>query len=220
MKHGFVKVAAVTAPITVADCHKNAKGIIETANKLKEDNIELILFPELSLTSSSCGDLYTQPHLIQTCREAIEQIAEETSKSDAIIVVGAPVEHRNSLYNCAVVIHKGDVKGIVPKHHLDNHKGEGRWFTSGGELPLESHTTIGGKKVPFVKSGIFSTMTYSFGIEIGGEANTPAAPGAGLVAAGAQIILNPAAEHTFAGAQKQTQRRIAEQSARYRSGYV
>lgn len=220
MKHGFVKVAAVTAPINVADCHKNAKGIIDMVNKLKEENIELILFPELSLTSGSCGDLYAQPHLIQTCRKAIELIAEETAKSDTIIVVGAPVEHRNSLYNCAVVIHRGEVKGVVPKCHLNNHKGEGRWFTSGYALPVESHTTIGGKKVPFVKSGIFSTTAYSFGIEIGGEGNTPAAPGADLVAAGAQIILNPAAEHTFAGAHKQTQRRIAEQSARYKSGYL
>ena len=220
MKYGFTKVAAAAPQITVADCYKNAQAIIETVKELKKNNIELILFPELCLTSGSCGDLFTQPHFIQGCRQAIEQIAEECAKSDAIIVVGAPVEQRNSLYNCAVVIHKGEVKGVVPKRQLNSRKGESRWFTSGDNLPQESHATIGGQNVPFVKNGIFSTATYSFGIEIGNEATTPLTPGTGLVAAGAQIILNPAAESTFAGAHKQTCRRIVEQSARYSSGYV
>ena len=220
MKYGFIKVAAAAPRITVADCHKNAQSITGMVNELKKSGVELMLFPELCLTSSSCGDLFTQPHLIHTCIEEIEQIANETAKCDAIIVVGSPVEHRNSLYNCAVVIYKGEVMGIVPKRQLDNHKSESRWFTSGDTLPLEAYATIGGKRVPFVKNGIFSTAAYSFAIEIGNAATTPAAPGAGLVAAGAQIILNPAAEHTFAGAQKYTLRRIAELSARYKSGYV
>lgn len=220
MKYGFVKVAVAAPQIAVADCLKNAQSIIGTVNELKESNTELILFPELSLTSCSCGDLFVQPHFIHTCELAIEQIAKETAKSDAIIVVGAPVEQRNSLYNCAVVIHKGEVIGVVPKRQLNSNNGESRWFTSGENLPQESHATIGSQKAPFVKKGIFSTTAYSFGIEIGNEAAAPAAPGTGLVAAGAQIILNPAAEPTFAGAHKQTCRRIAEQSARYKSGYV
>ena len=220
MKYGFIKVAAAAPQIAVADCLKNAQSIIGTVNELKESNAELILFPELSLTSCSCGDLFTQPHFIHTCKLAIEQIANETAKSDAIIVVGAPVEQRNSLYNCAVVIHKGEVKGVVPKRQLNSRNGESRWFTSGDSLLQESHATIGGQMVPFVKNGIFSTTAYCFGIELGNEAAALAAPGTGLVAAGAQIILNPAAEPTFAGAHKQTCRRIAEQSARYKSGYV
>ncbi len=220
MKYGFIKTAAVAPAITVADCNSNAQNIIEKVKELQDENVELILLPELCLTSCSCGDLFTQPHFIQSCNTAIGRIAEATAESDAIIVVGAPVEHRSSLYDCAVVIHRGELKGIVAKQHLNNRAGENRWFTSSCSLTPESHATIGGKRIPFIKDGIFHTDTFCFGIEIGNEAATPTAPGALLAAAGAQIILNPASECAIAGTHKNTRQRIAGLSARYKSGYV
>ncbi len=220
MRYGFVKTAAVSPATIVADCHFNAQHIIETTTELTGKGVELMLFPELYLTSCNCGDLFTQPHFIQTYNKEIARIARETAQSDAIIVFGAPVEHRNALYNCAIVMHKGEITGIVPKHFLDTRTGENRWFASAATLPTESYASIEGKRIPFIKSGIFSTGGYSFAIEIGCESTAPAAPGAALSIAGAQIILNPAAEHAVAGAHKNTRHRIAEQSARYRSGYV
>ena len=220
MKYGFIKTAAAAPAISVADCHKNAQSIIETVKRLQAENAELILLPELCLTSSSCGDLFTQPYFMQACNKALGQIAEATAEGDAIIVIGTPVEHCNSLYNCAVVMHRGELKGIVAKQHLDSHAGENRWFTSGSSLAPESHATICGKKVPFIKDGLFRTDAFDFGIEIGNEATTPAAPGAALAAAGAQIILNPATGCAIAGTHKNTRLRIAELSTRYKSGYV
>ena len=220
MKYGFVKVAAATPVTAVADCHRNAQSIIELTAELTRMDAELVLFPELCLTSCSCGDLFTQPHFIQACDKAIASIADATAENDAIIVFGAPVEHRNALYNCAIVMHKGEIIGIVPKHWLNSQTGENRWFASGANLLAESYATIAGKRVPFVKNGVFSTATYSFGIEIGNESTTPSAPGAQMAIAGAQIMLNPTAACAVAGTHKSIRKSIAERCARYRSGYV
>ena len=220
MKYGFVKVAAATPVTSVADCHFNAQRIIEQVKETAKKDTELILFPELSLTSCNCGDLFTQPHFIQACNKAITRIAQETANYNAIIIFGAPVEYKNNLYNCAVVIHKGEIKGITPKRYLNTQTGENRWFSSADTLPAESNTTINGKKIPLIKNGIFNTEAYTFGIEIGNESTAPISPGAELAIAGAQIILNPSAVRTVAGEHKNTLRRITEQSARYKSGYI
>ena len=221
MKYGFVKIAAASPATRVADCNFNAERIIEETTRMTEKGVELILFPELYLTSCSCGDLFTQPHLIQACNKAIARIAQETAKSNAIIVFGAPVEHKNVLYNCAIVMHKGEIMGIAPKRYLNNSIGEARWFASAESIAAENNVAIiNGKRTALIKSGIFRTTTYSFGIEIGNESSAPTAPGAELAVAGAQIILNPAADIAVAGTYKSTVHRIAAQSARYRSGYV
>ena len=221
MKYGFVKIAAVSPATSVADCNSNAQRIIEETTKMTAKGVELILFPELYLTSCSCGDLFTQPHFIQACNKAITRIAQETTQSNAIIVFGAPVEHRNALYNCAIVMHKGEIYGAVPKRYLNNSAGEARWFASAEHLAAEnSAAIIGDKRVALIKKGIFSTSTYTFGVEIGNESTAPTAPGAELAVSGAEIILNPAAEIAVAGTQKCLAHRIAGQSARYKSGYV
>ncbi len=221
MKYGFVKIAAVSPATNVADCNFNAQRIIEETTKMTAKGAELILFPELYLTSCNCSDLFTQPHFVQACCKAIDRISQETAHSNAIIVFGAPVEHKNALYNCAVVMHKGEICGVVPKRYLNNKSGEARWFASAESLNAENHTTvIEGKRTAFINNGIFSTATYTFGIEIGNESTAPTAPGAELAAAGAHIILNPAADIAVAGTQKSTAHRIAGQSARYKSGYI
>ena len=151
MKYGFVKVASASPASSVADSNANAQRIIEQVTEATSNEVELILFPELCLTSRSCGDLFTQPHFIQSCNNAITRIARETIDSNTIIVFGAPVEHRNALYNCAVVMHKGEIIGIVPKRYLNTQTGESRWFASADNLPSDSHTTINGNKAPFIK---------------------------------------------------------------------
>ena len=221
MKYGFVKIAAVSPATIVADCNSNAQRIIEETTKMTAKGAELVLFPELYLTSCNCGDLFTQPHFMQACNKAITHIAQETAQSDAIIVFGAPVEYKNALYNCAIVMHKGEIYGAVPKRYLNNCVGEARWFASAGNLAAVNDTAIiDGKRIAFVKEGIFRTATYTFGIEIGNESTAPSAPGAELASAGAQIILNPAADIAVAGTHKCLTHRIAGQSARYKSGYV
>ena len=218
MKFGFVKTAAATPAIRVADCHYNACSIAAMANSNKET--ELMLFPELCLTSSSCGDLFTQSHFIASCNSAITEIAEATKQSNTIIVFGAPIAHRNALYNCAVVMHKGDIVGIVPKKELNRKSNEQRWFTSGNTLPANSYTTIEGQRVPIIPNGLFTTDSYTFGIEIGSEALSPVSPAATLSIAGAHIILNPTAEYPTAGEHKAIVARIEQQSARCKCCYI
>ena len=113
MKFGFVKTAAAVSQITVGDCHANAASIISTAEDSIAAGAEIVLFPELCVTSSTCGDLIGQPFFIHQCENAVADIAASTASHNAILVVGAPVCYRNSLYNCAIVLHNGRIAGIV-----------------------------------------------------------------------------------------------------------
>ena len=220
MRYGFVKIASVSPATCIADSHFNAQSIIDQTAKATKKEAEIILFPELYLTSNSCGDLFAQPYFIQACNSEIARIARETANSNAVIVFGAPVEHHNALYNCGIIMHKGKIIGIVPKRFLNAQAGENRWFTSGDALSTDSKAIIDNKEIPFIKNGVFRTTSYTFGIEIGSESAAPIAPGAELATAGAHIILNPTAQYAIAGTHKSAQRRIAEQSARYKCGYV
>ena len=221
MKYGFTRTATAVPAITAGDCRKNAKAITAIAKELAEKKTELILFPELCLTSSNCGDLFLQQTFIRECEQAIKEIAHDTQALETIIVFGAPVLHRNVLYNCAIVMHQGEIKGIVPKNILNNGMAnELRWFTSGCTLPCGATTKIANQEAPILKEAIFTTESYSFGIEIGKESQVPLAPGAMLSCNGAEIILNPSANEELADSNRQTRIRIESDSRRYKSGYI
>lgn len=221
MKYGFTRTATAVPAITAGDCRKNAKAIIDTIKELSDKGTELILFPELSLTSSNCGDLFLQHTFIKECEAAINDIALNTKESNSIIVLGAPVLHNNALYNCAIVMHKGCIIGIVPKKILNNGmSNEQRWFTSGNALPCNATVKIAGEQAPILSNTIFATEHYSFGIEIGCESLAPLSPGASLAACGADIILNPSASEELADSNRQTKSRIEADSLRYKSGYL
>ena len=221
MKYGFTRIAAATPAIIAGNCKSNAMEIISVVKELAEKDVELILFPELSLTSSNCGDLYLQPLFIRECKEAIIAIAESTKGIESVVVFGAPVEYRNSIYNCSVVCHNGTILGVVPKKVLRNSIiCENRWFGSSTTLPCDVTVKIGDKEIPFTKQAVFSTDSYSFGIEIGNEAETPLAPGALLAICGAEIILNPSSTEEVADGNRQTRNRIEASSRCYKCGYV
>ena len=222
MRYGFVKTAVAVPATNIGDCHYNAKEITSLAHKAAGLEAEIVLFPELSLTTVSCGDLYTQPFFLQECEKAIGHICEETKSLDTIIVLGAPIAHRNTVYNCAVVIHKGTICGIVPKSRLDNrkHSNESRWFTSGTTLPQGCSTSIAGREVPFGTYIVFSTGQYTFGIEIGDSMAGPSPASDILAAKGAEIILNPRNCCEEAGCIKYLKNGIAQQSMRLKCGYL
>lgn len=221
MKYGFTRTATAVPAITAGDCRKNAKAITDIAKELANKNVELILFPELCLASSNCGDLFLQRTFIKECEAAINDIAINTGATNSIIVFGAPVLHNNALYNCAIVMHMGTIVGIVPKKILNNGmSNEPRWFTSGNALPCNTTAKIAGQEAPIHKETIFTTDSYCFGIEIGNESLAPLAPGASLVACGADIILNPSASEELANSNTQTKNRIEADSRRYKSGYL
>lgn len=218
MKYGFVKTAVAVPTINVGDCHYNANSIITLIDDAAERGIEILLLPELCLTSCNCGDLFCQPYFIAECNKAADTIARSTVHHDTIVVFGAPVMHNNSLYNCAIAVHKGEIVGIVAKNRLTSQ--ETRWFTSGKNLPRESKVNICGRTAPIESTTLFKTDTFSFGIEIGNESASPIPTGALLAVSGADIILNPASWCEEVGLISWLKSAITQQSSRYKSGYM
>ena len=130
---GFVRAAARVVPLSLAQPEKNAQAIIEDLRGLHARGVALAAYPELCLTGYSCDDLFGQTALLDAAEDAIGAIAEASEGLLPIVVVGAPVRHRNRIYNCAAVIHDGDLLGVVPKSYLPNYHEfyEQRWFASG-----------------------------------------------------------------------------------------
>ena len=218
MKYGFVKAAVAVPQISTGECHYNAGSIISLIDDAASKGCEIVLLPELCLTSSNCGDLFAQPFFIAECEKAIAVIAESTTKHDTIAVFGAPIQHGNSLYNCAVVVHKGKVEGVVAKNVLQT--GEARWFASASTISNGSTVDIAGQSVAIGCAQIFKTGGFTFGIEIGSEAASPIPAGAYMAVAGAEIILNPCSWNEEVGRHNWIKTSITAQSSRYRSGYM
>ena len=130
-KYGYVRVAASVPELKVANVEFNVKEIINEIKKLSKEGVQVVSFPELSITGYTCGDLFKQEFLINKALEGLNTIVKETSKLDIISIVGMPVRVNNKLFDCAVVLSKGQILGVVPKTYLDNFKEEGRWFNTG-----------------------------------------------------------------------------------------
>ncbi len=222
MKYGFVKTATAVPGITVGDCHHNAQSIIALADEAAGYEAEILLLPELCLTSGTCGDLYTQPYFLQECEKAIALIAQETRKQNAIIVLGAPAAYRNAVYNCAIVLHKGKIACVVPKE-IPGSREEGcenRWFASGAALPQGCRIQIAGQDAPIEPRAIVKTPSCTFGIAIGNDMQRPMPASAILAAGGAEIILNMQVRSEEAGRIGSIRAGISHQSERLRCGYM
>ena len=139
--YGFIRTAAAVPTVKVADTVYNTAEICRLAGEAFEKEVSLVVFPELSLTGSSCGDLFQHSMLLKTAEDGVKSILEFTRGKAMTIVVGAPVPYRSRLYNCAVVIRNGNIKGIVPKTYVSSE--ECRWFSSGRtELFLTTERTM------------------------------------------------------------------------------
>ncbi|MBR3853985.1 MAG: hypothetical protein IKM41_05500, partial [Tidjanibacter sp.] len=191
MTNGFAKIAVASPLTSVADCTKNVQEIISIINKVAKEGAEIILFPELAVSSSSCGDLYLQPFFLQKIQDALQLIIDASRTVNTIITVGAPVKHVNNLYNCAVTIYNGCIVGITAKSHPTAE--ERRWFSPADTLPGNATATLCGQQVQIGSGTIFETGTCRFGVEVGSDAQAPNAPCNQMVLAGADVILNPAA---------------------------
>jgi len=128
MRDGFIKVAAGTPKIKVADCRHNAEQIFTLMREADRQGVRVLCLPELCLTGYTCGDLFFQDTLIRGAQEALSTVLEATRPLDMVTVLSLPVKHQNKLYLCAAVIHKGIILGLVPKQNLCNYGGnfEGR----------------------------------------------------------------------------------------------
>jgi NAD+ synthase (glutamine-hydrolysing) len=224
MKHGFLKVAAATPSIRVADPVHNEAALARLAEEAATAGVRLLVFPELSLTAYTCGDLFLQQTLLQGAQAALLRLAEDTRSLDLLLITGLPVTWRGTLYNCAAILYRGEILGLVPKTHLPNYSEfyERRYFASGAQVRGRT-IELGGREVPFGTDLLFchSTMPeLRVGVEICEDLWTPCPPSTALAMAGATVIVNPSASDELVAKEEYRRQMIAAHSARLVCGYV
>ena len=225
---GFVRVAAAVPTMRVADCRYNAEQIKLQIDEAIAEGVEVICFPELSITGYSCADLFFTQALQQSSMRELESICDYTRGKAIIVLVGAPLQVDNDLFNCAFVMTDGEVMGVVPKVNLPNTGEfyEKRWFTSGraareytpgGIAPKIPKIEIWSGEVPFGTDLLFCTRTYTFGIEICEDLWSPLPPSTQLAIQGAEIIFNLSSSNCIIGKHIFRKQMIKQQSARVHS---
>ena len=203
MNHSFIKVAAATPVVRVADPIHNADACIGLAERAVGEGVKLLVFPELCITGATCGDLLTHDRLIRGVREALSAFAAETARMDLVSVVGLPVSLGDKLYNCAAVVSGGAVLGLVPKTNLS--PAERRVFSTPPTGLLVTDILGDGSFVQMGVSQLFvcsSLPAFRFCVEVGQDRNAAVPPTTPSVSAGALVICNPSATPETVGAEE------------------
>ena len=223
MKNGFVKVAAATPDIRVADVEFNTQNIINTMEEAQKNGAKILVFPELCVTGYTCSDLFDHSVLLKASRKALLEIAENTNDKDMLVFVGAPLEVNGKLYNVAAAMNQGEIIGFTTKTFLPNYGEfyEMRQFTPGPQTVRE--ITFEGKKIPLGPQILFQAEGMEelvVAAEICEDVWSPIPPSIQAALEGATVIVNCSASDETIG--KDTYRRalISGQSARLISGYI
>ncbi|MDD3320672.1 MAG: NAD(+) synthase [Paludibacter sp.] len=221
MNNGFVRIAAAIPELRVADCSFNVSKMSDLIHQAEEEKVQVICFPELSVTAYTCADLFHQNKLLDEALKALNELQMISFSTSAAIIVGLPLRLQNQLFNTAVVLQGGQILGVVPKTHLPNQNEyyEKRWFSSGANCTATS-IFISGKEVPFGTDLLFSDGKFSFGIEICEDLWMPIPPSSFQVLQGAEIIFNLSASNELIGKHPYRRQLIEQQSARCNAGYV
>ena len=223
MKDGYVRVGCANFEIKLTQVKDNAKRIIEYVHKASQDDIKVLVFPELCLTGYSIEDLFYQKRVLNEVYEQLDYIAEETEHLDMLFVIGAPLMHHNKLYNCAVVYNQGEILGVIPKTHIPSYHEsyEGRHFAS---APSESgEITINGYCYPFSTDLIFEAYQLEhlkIAVELGEDLWVPSPVSTRHCINGATLILNLSANNELAGRSDYRRLLVNSQSARAICGYA
>ena len=218
---GYIKLQACVPIVKIGDVDFNVSQIKACISEASRKGVDCIVFPELSVTSYSCADLFQQELLLRKAEEGVREILEFSKDLNLLIAVGAPVAIGNSRFNCAVIIAGGSILGIVPKIHLPNYNEfyEKRWFESGKGQTFQQ-ISYAGRETFFGIDLIFSHKGVRFGVEICEDLWVPNPPSSDLCMAGADVILNLSASDETIGKHDYLVSLIAQQSARCRCVYV
>lgn len=218
---GFLKVAAAVPHVRVADCDYNTERMAAMAEEAARRGVEIVAFPELSVTAYTCGDLLLQPTLLDAADTALERLVRATRKLPLTLIAGAPLRHGSTLYNCAVVFTQGRVLGVVPKTHIPDYGEfyENRWFASGAGIS-EEHIVVAGHEADFGADLTFEINGTEFGIEICEDLWTAVPPSSQLALNGAKVIFNLSASPEAVGKHAYLRQLVAQQSARTIAAYV
>ena len=223
MKYGFVKAAAVTPSIRVADCAFNAQQCIAAVRAASAQGAEVICLPELCITGYTCGDLFFQTTLQRGALQAIDVLARETASLEALLFIGAPLVHGGKLYNCAIALQRGKVLGVIPKTFLPNYSEfyEKRQFAPAP--PQTDVLTLNGTDAPFGTHLLFccaSLPTLAVAAEVCEDLWAPLPPSTEHALAGATVIVNLSASDETIGKAAYRRELVRSQSARLLCGYV
>ena len=218
---GLVRVGAAVPSLALGNVKENMKRHLAMMREAKEKHVSIVTFPELSLTGYTCGDLFFQRRLLDDVTDALLTLKDEMPEG-ILAVVGAPLEIEGALYNCAVVLHKGEIISAVPKTFLPNNGEfyEKRWFQS-GDARRDAWAAIPKLKTDVCRQAIFETEDgVRFGIELCEDLWAPLPPSTMLSVSGAEIILNLSASNELLSKREYRQQLISQQSARCQCGYV
>lgn len=223
MQNGFINVAAAVPLVKVADCSYNLQQIESLTAQAEGRGVEIIAFPELSITGYTCQDLFRQSLLIDKAESSVLMLLDFTRKLDIICIVGLPVAVGDVLLNCAAVIQKGNLLGLIPKTYLPNYSEfyEKRWFASSQDIQPTEIRFAGNKITVTSQATLFKTCDgVKFGVEICEDLWSPVPPSNNLALAGADIIFNLSASDELIGKHNYLKSLLSQQSARTISGYV
>ena len=225
LNKGYIKVSTIVPHVNIADPVKNINDIIDKIKSLiKEENPDIIVTPELSLTGYTCGDLFNQNQLYEDLNQALNIILRYSKDiRNKLIVVGAPIKTENKLFNCALYIQNGDIKGVVPKIYIPNYNEfyEKRWFSSATKRKNDT-VTILGKTIPFSQNLLFSDddSELVIGTDICEDLWVPIPPSSVHAINGANLILNLSASNNTVTKYNYRKNLVAMQSAKCYCGYV
>lgn len=223
MKDGFIKVAAATPKIKVADPVYNTEEILKIIDETEENGTSILVFSELTISGYTCGDLFLQQPLLTECKNQLLRIVKATKKKDMLVVVGCPIIVNQKLYNCAVVINQGEILGIVPKTHLPNYSEfyELRHFTSGEGL--DEMVMIGEEYITVCANQVFTCENIPelvIACEICEDLWVPLPPSTYHAMAGATVICNPSASVETTTKESYRRSLVSNQSARLLAAYI
>lgn len=223
MKYGFVRAAAATPNIRVADVHYNGGNIIQLIGRAEKAGAELLVFPELCVCGYTCGDLFGQNVLLDGCLAALSDIAAATKGKSMLVFVGVPVRLAGVLYNCAAAVSGGKVLAFIPKRHLPNYA---EFYEKRNFQPYRGENTrveLNGEQIPFGNKILFRESNhpdFTVAAELCEDLWVPAPPSVSHALAGANIIVNLSASDETAGKAEYRRLLVRAQSAKTVSGYV
>ena len=218
---GIMRVAAAVPKLRLCNVAENAAAMAKQLHEAADRKASLVAFPELSLTGYTCGDLFFQKSLLQATEAGLQQMLEACPEG-VTAVVGAPVQADGVLYNCAVVLTKGKLLGVVPKLFLPNYNEfyEKRWFASGFQLQAE-HVMLCGQQVPMGRELLFESADgVRFGVELCEDLWTALPPSTFLSLRGAELIVNLSASNELIAKREYRQELVRQQSARCLCAYL
>ena len=221
--YGFIRTAAAVPAVRIADVTYNTAEICRLAEIAFEKEVSLLTFPELSLTGSSCGDLFCQSLLIKKAEEGVKKLIEFSRGKSMTIIIGTPVAHRSRLYSCAAVIRNGNIVGLVPKIHITPE--ESSWFASGTdflsiEVRNDDEIRYAGQRCSISPNMLFDIGNATFAIELGNDLWTPVPPSSFHVLQGAHIIVNLSSDKEILMREQYRTNLLRQHSAKTICGYI